>query len=218
MAVDPFTKAKLQKKYPDEQVYVVPHSKGNVIPDGYTPVQLSEKEVLKAMSSWQQGGRFVMRYDAEGNSALLQLIPYTLILNADRTKIFVAKRTAGDSRLVSKFSLGFGGHINPCDSLYVVLSAATRELGEELNLTRNTMPKFIGYVRDIKSDTNEHFGFVFVLQAGSVTVREKDNMEGMWMDLDDLVDHYYHFESWSKFLIDYLFVVSTNGRLFGEEL
>lgn len=215
---DPFTKAKLQQKYPTEQVYTVPFLKGKVIPDGYTPVQLSDKEILKTMSSWQQGGRFIMRYDAEGNNSLLQLIPYTLVMSTDRTKVFVAKRTAGDSRLVSKFSLGFGGHINPCDTQYVILSAATRELEEELDLKRKTMPGFIGYVRDTVSNTSEHLGFVFVLLADHVTVREKDNMEGTWMDLDDLVDHYYKFESWSKYLIDYLFVVSTEGRLFGEEL
>lgn len=215
---DPFTKAKLQQKYPTEQVYTVPFLKGKIIPDGYTPVQLSEKETLKTMSSWQQGGRFVMRYDAEGNSSLVQLIPYTIVINADRTKVFVAKRTAGDSRLVSKLSLGFGGHINPCDTKYVVLSAATRELDEELNLKRETMPKFIGYVRDTGSNTSEHLGFVFALLADRVSVREEDNMEGTWMDLDDLVDHYYKFESWSKYLIDYLFVVSTEGRLFGKEL
>lgn len=191
----------------------MPFDKGRSIASGFTPVEVDLREELNSLAKWESYGKFILRCDAEYNKSLLQLIPYTILVSKNHEKVFVAKRTAGDSRLVSNYSLGFGGHINPTDTSYVVRSAAIRELNEELDMKGATPATFLGYVRDVNSETSEHLGFVYVSAVSRAKIKETDTMEGTWMGLDELVDKYYKFESWSKFLIDYMFVTTYNDKL-----
>jgi hypothetical protein len=86
--LDPSLKAKLEAKYGDEQVYVLPAYAGSRIPDKFSKTFLGEKEIL--------GGSFVLRSDAEYNTAFIQLIPYILVINKAHTMIYVTKRIAGE--------------------------------------------------------------------------------------------------------------------------
>lgn len=212
--VDPQLRLKLQKKYQNEQVFCVPFDKARSIASGFTPVEMDLRTEYNTLAKWESHGKFILRYEAEYNNSLLQLIPYTVLISKDHERVFVAKRTAGDSRLVSNYSLGFGGHINPIDVSYVVRSAALRELHEELNIQKMSPAVFLGYIRDNDSETSEHLGFAYLSEASRIKVRETENMSGDWMGLEELVDKYYKFESWSKFLIDYMFVTTRNGKLF----
>ena len=64
------------------------------------------------MSIFENKGFFIPRYDAEYNDAMQQIIPYTIILNKNESKMYVSYRIDGDPRLNNVYSLGFGGHIN----------------------------------------------------------------------------------------------------------
>lgn len=203
----------LKKKYGNEQVLVVPALRAAIIPDGFTP-KISQQgwQIFKSTST------FVYRYSAEYNTALVQLIPYVIVTNAEQNKLYVTERIAGEERLKSKLSLGAGGHVNPQDlSKDTMYKAAVRELNEELTvvLEEGTDLTVYGTVRDLQSDTREHLGLVYLATAAKVKVKEKDTLRGQWMDIAGLVTNYNKFESWACLVIDHLFVnVKEHHRLF----
>lgn len=207
--VDPFIRAKLKKKYPNEQVLVVPYSDiSESVPDGFAPGNMIDPCSFG-------NSRFVMRHDAEYNDALIQIIPYVVVTNSKHSKVYVSKRIAGDERLKAKWSF-FGGHINPCDSgkRGYVLNAAMRELNEELDIRikKGSALKELGTVRDIISHTKEHIGIVHEAVAVSARIREKDNLEGKWMSIEELTTRYNEFESWARHIIDWIFVENRKRK------
>lgn len=209
--VDRSLKQQLINKYGNEQVYVVPYDSVSNVPDKFS----KSDDNLEALKKYDLMGKYIFRYDAEYNPAFQQLIPYVLVTNTTGTKYYVSKRIAGDQRLVKNYSIGFGGHIDVVDgSNNIILKGLERELHEELDIEilRDSL-EFFGYVRDLSSETSEHLGFVFTVKAKSmkaVSIREKENLVGTWMTLDELVDNYFLFENWSKYIIDYLYEQHNN--------
>jgi len=203
MLPDKALKKKLMEKYQDEQVFVVPFESVTHIQDKFTP----STDDIKALDLYDKLGKYILRYDAEYNPAFQQLIPYVLITDKSGEKFYVSKRIAGDNRLLENYSLGFGGHINPCDgSVSVILKALHRELNEELDMTMiEDSIDFLGNVRDLTSTTPDHLGFVFSVKVKRVKIKEKDKLKGSWMTKEELVDNYFHFEGWSKYVIDHFF-------------
>lgn len=203
---DNYLKKQLKDKYGDEQVFVVPFGLVKNIPDRFTKETKGPKELEKMLNSICSRGQFIFRYDAEYNPAFQQLIPYVVISNLSGTRYYVSERISGDARLVSKYSLGFGGHINPIDNGHenLIMAALKRELCEELFYEKMSEPEFLGYIRDLHSETRDHLGFVFQVKAKKVRIKETDVLKGKWMTLEELEDRYFHFESWSRYIIDYL--------------
>lgn len=202
------TKLQLKEKYGDEQVFAVPFSITKNIKDKFNPA----KDSIGSLSKWDGLGQFIARYDAEYNFALQQLIPYVVILNKTGTKFYVARRKSGEERLKNSYSIGFGGHINPCDgSAKVVEKAMYRELNEEVSLELiSGSTEFIGHIRDLNSSTKDHLGFVFTVRAKNVKIKEKDSLEGKWMSFEQLYQNYYDFEGWAKYIIDFYYSNSIN--------
>jgi len=208
--------SKLKKKYGSEQVLVAKASDVSSVPDGYTNhKELKRDTTENVWNSWQ----FVYRYDAEYNFALTQLIPYVVVTDSEEKKLYTTERISGDERLQKQFQLGAGGHVNPCDvsGRDTILIAARRELNEELNivLQKDTDIEWFGTVRDLSSPTREHLGLVYLAHGKNVSVREKNTLRGQWMDVSELVINYEKFESWGRYIIDYLFENNkANGKLF----
>lgn len=192
----------LKEKYGDEKVFVLPITKIEGIPDKFNHVK-NDKDIW---TKYDNQGLYINRWEAEGDSNFQQLIPYFFVVNENYTKVFVAKRIDGDSRLVNKLSLGFGGHIDSCDGYnQVVLKALSREMNEELDINPISKAQYLGTIRDITSSTNDHFGLAFSIQAeeDKVFIKETDKLIGEWMSFEQLYDNYSKFENWSKFLIDF---------------
>lgn len=207
LIVDNALKAKLVEKYKDEQVYVVPFESVKHIEDKFSAIDTKDNS-LKQLAKYDNLGKFILRHDAEYNPIFQQLIPYVLIADPLGEKFYVSKRIAGDQRLIKNLSLGFGGHINPCDGpTNVILNAFRRELQEEVDIKlHDDKIHFIGHVRDLTSSTPDHLGFVFVVKADKVRIKESHVLEGQWMTLKELEDNYFNFESWAKYIIDYLYL------------
>lgn len=194
-------KSELKAKYKDEEVFVVPYHKIEFINDKFTPIEHSNTiwNMFDAM------GEYIPRWNVEGEKLFQQIIPYIVILNESKSKIFTTKRIDGDSRLINKYSIACGGHINPCDgNNAVILNAAIREFEEEVEAIPLDGLKIIGYIRDKTSPTCDHTGIVmYVIVEDDIEVKEKDILIGEWKTLNELIDSYETLEGWSKYLTDY---------------
>lgn len=189
----------LKKKYGDEQVFVVPYQVISQVNDKFT----KEKNTKDVWNKYNSKGTFILRYEAEYNPSFQQIIPYFFIFNKDKDKVYIAERLKGDARLSHMLSLGFGGHINPCDGhIDIISNALNREMNEELNIVPLSDFEYCGTIRDISSETNDHFGLIFSIIADEVSIKETDTLEGKWMTIPELIENYHKFENWSKFIID----------------
>lgn len=194
----------LKEKYKEEKVFIIPVQAVQHLNDKFT----YSKHDNSIWYKYDNVGKYVYRYEAEGEPSMQQIIPYLVVFNEDNSKVFVAKRIDGDHRLTGKMSLGFGGHIDECDGYnQCVLKALTREMWEELDIEPLTRATYMGTIRDISSSTNDHFGLVFNIKAreGEVFIKETEKLVGEWMSFEELYDNYSKFENWSKYILDYLY-------------
>ena len=151
-----------------------------------------------------------MRADAEEDITFQQIIPYVLVKTTDG-KFFVTRRINGEQRLQGKLSLGVGGHINPCDDTRdgcekMIKNGLERELAEEVKIPKVRKIRIYEYgtVRDLQSTTPDHIGIVFIQEVDSpknIKVRETENLEGLWMTIDELKKNLSSLESWAKLIV-----------------
>ena len=203
--VDKVKKALLKEKYKDERVFVLPSTDVTTIPDLFTRDQ---GDGSFKFNQYDDKGTFIYRYDAEGDGAFQQIIPYVLIYNPKTKKFFVSLRTkqSGEQRLYDKISLGFGGHINPCDGpSNIIWNALVRELKEEVDMDQSATFYYKGTIRNITSELNDHLGFVFVAETEQASIKETDKLIGQWMSVQELIDNYFKLEDWAKFIVDYMY-------------
>lgn len=193
----------LKAKYKDEQVYVVPSVLLTSINDGFT----KEEHSKDIYSKFDNIGKFIFRYDAEGDATFQQIIPYVILFNPVTNKYYTYERIqgSGEERLHGQLSLGFGGHIDSIDGTSeVVFKGLVRELMEEVEYNNLSAAEFIGYVRDVNSSTNDHTGLVFLLKVDFAEVKETNKYVGKWMTAQEMEEAYFHFEDWGKHLINHI--------------
>lgn len=192
-------------KYGNEEVYVIPYHNTLHIPDGFSKI---EKE-HNIWTKFDHIGRYIYRDEVEGKPELQQIIPYILIRSVEG-KYLVAKKTNTNSKNKSNnsISIGFGGHLKPCDGIRQVLfQGAVRELLEEVYLSHYSPMKFLGYVRDMGSKINDHLGCVFLIDnvdSKETGIRETDKLVGDWYTKEQLIEHYGKLETWAKHITNYL--------------
>ena len=192
-------------KYGNEEVYVIPYHNTLHISDGFSRI---EKE-YNIWTKFDHIGRYIYRDEVEGKPELQQIIPYILIRSVEG-KYLVAKKTNTNSKNKSNnsISIGFGGHLKPCDGIRQVLfQGAVRELLEEVYLSHYSPMKFLGYVRDMGSKINDHLGCVFLIDnvdSKETSIRETDKLVGDWYTKEQLIEHYGKLETWAKHITNYL--------------
>jgi predicted NUDIX family phosphoesterase len=200
----------------DEIIIVVPRTK--LFQDESLAFQGVEQTQLRVMllgKNIADNYTTMRRGDAEENTSFKQPIPYCVIRRGN--EVFVYKRLSGggETRLHDKLSIGAGGHMNTVEdaqSFDEVLNVnLSRELEEELAIT--TKDKKFSYVGFINDDINEvgkvHIGLLVILDIdadGEVEVREKEQLEGEWVTVKELLlpDVYERLESWSQIAADVL--------------
>ena len=149
---------------------------------------------------------FHPRDDAETNISLKQIIPYVLIRRWGSGAYFMTKRLnkQKERRLHGMLSLGIGGHIEPIDKKdNIIMEGLKREISEEINITYNWPPKFLGIINDDENDVGKvHLGLAYEIEAinNDISVKEKDKMEGRWVTPDEINELYENLESWSKII------------------
>jgi len=156
---------------------------------------------------------FMLRSDAEKNPAFKQIIPYALLVHEGRVLHYVRGKKAGEQRLVSKGSIGIGGHMNDQDEglfaldLEAYQAGVQREVDEELKVKspyRNTV------VALLNDDSNEvgqvHLGVVhiFTLETPEVQKREAMITELEFLTVEELGAKKDSLESWSQICVTHL--------------
>ena len=161
--------------------------------------------------------RFVSRQQAEEDESLKQLIPYFLICHGDRIWCYVRGKKSGEGRLVSKASIGIGGHINHLDkSLFEELydSAAIRELEEEVEVPPGYTHKIVGLLNDDLTPVGRvHLGVIHILRSPSPEVRKRETVitDSGFRTRDELQAMYGIMETWSQICLDQIDALLTQG-------
>ena len=190
--------SELKKQYGNEIIYVYQPELFSHFKDFFNPTNEDFLEKINGK------GFFISRFVAEYNNNLLQPIPYIVLIDEHTNKIFVTHRIGGEKRLLDKFAF-IGGHINNSDSeeSNIIIEAALRELNEEVRYVpaEDEKLKFHGIIKDVDSETSEHIGFIFTLKVKSAQIKEKENLEGIWMSNDDAIKNVRFFESWGQVVL-----------------
>ncbi|CAM3045796.1 hypothetical protein [Sporolactobacillus spathodeae] len=179
-------------------------------------VQIIEQNLA---SSWQ----VMRRGDAEENPAYKQPITYAIIQRGNH--FFSYKRLGGgaESRLHGKLSIGVGGHMNAVDEAsdfqQILENNLKREISEELLIEQSgekLSTRTVGYINDDKTEVGRvHIGILVLIQLpqqATVTVKEKDKLEGQWLTLSELKSEsvFTHLESWSAYAAETLHEAELN--------
>lgn len=192
-------------RYGDEEVYVIQPSHFAHMQSDYVEYK-SKTSVEDYFRHLEQHALFLPRYEVEENCSFLQIIPYIIIKKEDQYFAYYRHGKSKEPRLLNKYSLGFGGHINPCDAKStksIILTGMLREYVEELSVKTkpNTFPIFKGIVRDRSQQLMDHIGLVFVVEVEDAKVLEEEKYKGIWMNKEQLKKQYINFENWAKIII-----------------
>lgn len=120
--------------------------------------------------------RYIDRPLAELDTDYKQLIPYVIVVCGDR--VLEYQRCGGENRLLGKWSLGIGGHINeddgPTSTAYN--TGLHRELREEIGyeMEQWKSPLIVALINDDSTPVGKvHFGVVHILNVESTEVVTK---------------------------------------------
>ncbi len=163
---------------------------------------------------------FTPRPPAETNESLKQLIPYVLLVHKGRVLHYVRGKKAGEQRLVSKGSIGIGGHMNDQDEGLFALdadaytAAVQREINEELRIHSPYTNRVVALLND---DSNEvgrvHLGVVHVFELETDAVEKGEAMitELQFLSPDQLAQRRDRLENWSQICLDALPRILNHG-------
>lgn len=175
--------------------------------------------ILSAAGAW-----FGPRGVLEEEPRFRQIIPYVIIRCKGRILTYTRPDTSGESRLASKSSIGFGGHIDVSDyaaaakrvkepgpvlDIAGVLEVATlREVVEEVGIQAAVNGRSVlGLLTDNTTPVDRvHIGFVQVwdVVTRALEVQADEIAEVSWKTPSELVEIRDTLENWSRISFDHL--------------
>ncbi|MDJ0762649.1 MAG: hypothetical protein QNJ97_06625 [Myxococcota bacterium] len=167
----------------------------------------------------KKNNHFHLRYLAEGDESLKQIIPYVLLCYQDQIFSYVRGKQAGEARLVGNRSVGIGGHINPQDEMLfqdetlatdrqLYLEAVEREIKEEIAVDQVLNPEIVGLINDDSNPVGRvHFGVVHICRLSNQNVRKREQQitQTGFLPIADLAGpKREELETWSQLCVDFL--------------
>lgn len=155
---------------------------------------------------------YIDRDAAESNESFKQLIPYCVLKDGDNIFRYQRTNKSGEARLQGLWSVGVGGHINPCDAGGVLQdtyqSALQRELEEEVSFRGTYRNTILGCLYDASTALGRiHFGIVHLLELEPgfhIHPTDPAVANGDFMPLEYLKNHIEDFEVWSQIVLEHL--------------
>src|SRR5712691_2936401 len=150
---------------------------------------------------------FLPRAQAENDPTHKQLIPYALLMFADKVLYYVRGKKAGEQRLVAKGSIGIGGHMNETDeSLFALDESAyragvEREVNEEIRINTPFDDRIVALLNDDTTEVGQvHLGIVHVFRLAEPKVEKREAMitNLAFLGKDELLKRRELLETWSQ--------------------
>lgn len=170
------------------------------------------EKYLPALLS-RENNFFMERSRAEQDPSFKQIIPYVLLVHEGRVLHYVRGKKAGEQRLVSKGSVGIGGHMNDSDEgLFALdkdayLEGVRREVCEELNVQTKFENRIMALLNDDTTEVGQvHLGVVHVfnLETDDVQKREAMITNLAFLNREELLARRDSMETWSQICVDAL--------------
>lgn len=124
--------------------------------------------------------QFMSRSVAEHDPRYKQLIPYVVLRFQDSVFSYVRGKKSGEGRLITKRSIGLGGHIEPRDNNLFSLNgtlyyeAAKREVNEEVELGSPYTEHVVALINDDSNSVGKvHFGIVHIWDLAEPKVKKR---------------------------------------------
>jgi len=196
---------------PDENVLVVRRSLLDQL-GGFQGLNFEPQKYLSAFLS-RGNNFFLRRAEAESNPAYKQIIPYALIAFADKLAYYVRGKKAGEQRLVSKGSIGIGGHMNEADESLFALdeqayrAGVEREVNEEVKIDASFEDRIVALLNDDSTEVGRvHLGVVHVFKLSEPRVQKREAMiTGLtFLPREELLARRPTMETWSQICVDSL--------------
>jgi len=159
-----------------------------------------------------QNKKIVMnRDDVEHDKRYLQIIPYITIVTSDGENLlylaYSRSKASGESRLHSKYSLGFGGHMDEEDGC--IHKCIERELQEELSISKiePIRLQYAGIIYTTETDVSSvHIGlhYFYTVSYDQIIVPSREIDEIKLLTLEEIDDYSDKLESWSSIIYEVL--------------
>ena len=162
------------------------------------------------------------RDQIESDTTKIQPIPVICGIRSTETGVEILshiRENSGDTRLIDKCSIYFGGHVdeqdNGEDGQYLK-NCLLRELKEELNVVDPIVREKLSSMVDnqacavlysnVDDVSKVHVGFVYFISLDSVTVKETDESGHLtWMTIEDLIKSHssgkISLDTWSEIIV-----------------
>ncbi len=156
---------------------------------------------------------FLARATAENDPSHKQIIPYALLVCGDRVLHYVRGKKAGEQRLVSKGSIGIGGHMNDGDeSLFAwdeqaYRAGVEREVDEEVGISTPSEDRIVALLNDDTTEVGRvHLGVVHVFRLEEAKVQKRESMitNLAFLTKAELIERRESLETWSQICVDHL--------------
>lgn len=196
---------------PDENILVVRRDLFDQL-GSFHGLNFEPQKYLGALLS--RGNNFFLpRAQAENDPAYKQIIPYALLVFADKVLHYVRGKKAGEQRLIAKGSIGIGGHMNEGDeSLFAGDEAAyragvEREVNEEIKIDTKFEDRIVALLNDDTTDVGRvHLGVVHVFKLMEPKVEKREAMitSLTFLTKAELLSRRGALETWSQICVDSL--------------
>jgi predicted NUDIX family phosphoesterase len=156
---------------------------------------------------------FLPRAQAEQDPAHKQIVPYAIIAHGNTVLHYVRGKKAGEQRLVSKGSIGIGGHMNDTDeSLFAwdkdaYRAGVEREVREEIRIDSPFEDRIVALLNDDTTEVGQvHLGIVHVFRLAEPKVQKREAMitNLAFLNKDELLARRAALETWSQICADSL--------------
>lgn len=156
---------------------------------------------------------FAPRSSAETDPSLKQIIPYALIVSEGKILRYIRGKRAGEQRLVSKGSIGIGGHMNDHDEgLFALddqayLVGVLREVEEEVQIAPPISNLIVALLNDDSTEVGQvHLGVIHVITLARPVAEKRESVitSLKFLTPEELRAERESLEGWSQICVDHL--------------